>query len=237
MKNINLLLVLPGVLAIQSVFSQTSTHLTLSDQYPAAGKKISLDYDPTGTSLDGKKEIKAAVFYLDNKDYPAADVDLKADGKFLKGDFSVPDNAKAFYIKISSGEDVDNNNDKGYVYLVYKDKHPIEGAYASEGYMLLSGMGNYFAKIKADNEEGEALYKKEFALYPQSEKEYQTNYYYMIGRNPAKKPLLLKKITELEKSNDEKDLMLAANLLSFTKNDKSADSLNAIIKTKFPDGL
>jgi thiol-disulfide isomerase/thioredoxin len=236
MKNLKLLLALPGLLAIQSVVAQTNTHLKLSDQYPTPGEKITLTYDPAGTVVDGKKDISAAVYYLDNKTYPVADIDLKPDGQLLKGEIDIPATAKAFFIKISADDKVDNNNDKGYVYLVYKGKQPVGGAYASEGYFLSSGMGAYFAKIKSDVNGGVELYKKEFALYPQSQKEYQANYYSMIARSPEYKAEVSLKIELLEKSNDENDLLLAANLLKSTKNINAADSLNTVIKTRFPDG-
>jgi thiol-disulfide isomerase/thioredoxin len=237
MKNMKILFALPGILAMQCAFAQTQTHLKLSDAYPSAGEKITLTYDPAGTALDGKKDLTAAVYYLDNKDYPVADIDLKANEKLLTGEVTVPATAKAFFVKINGGEQVDNNNDKGYVYLVYKDKQPVEGAYAMQAYLLSSGMGTYFAKIKTDNAAGIDLYKKEFAMYPQSEKEYEANYYSFLARVPENKAAVDTKIAILEKSTDEKDLMLAANLLSMSKKIVSADSLNAIIKTKFPDGL
>lgn len=237
MKNLKFLLALPVLLTVQNSFAQTDTHLKLSDQYPAAGEKVTLTYDPAGTVVDGKKDITAAVYYLDNENYPVADIDLKPQGNFLKGEIAIPEMAKAFLIKISSDEKVDNNNDKGYVYLVYKGKQPVEGAYASEAYLLSSGMGAYLAKIKPNVNEGAALYKKEFALYPQSQKEYQGSYYTMIARNPDSKAEIEQKISDLEKSNDEDDLTLAVSLLKLAKNMKGADSLKAVIKTKFPNGM
>src|SRR5882762_1897097 len=171
MKNMKILFALPGILALQCAFAQTDSHLKLSDAYPAAGEKITLTYDPAGTAVDGKKDLAAAVYYLDNKDYPVADIDLKPNGKLLAGEITVPATAKAFFIKISSDQIVDNNNEKGYIYLVYKDKQPVEGAYAMQGYFL-AGMGNRFAKIKADPKESAEAYKKEFTLYPGSKKDY-----------------------------------------------------------------
>ncbi|MDB5131120.1 MAG: resA 6 [Mucilaginibacter sp.] len=237
MKNLKVLLAIPCLLAGQSLFAQIESHVKLSNNYPSANEKVTVTYDPAGTVVEGKKDIGAVVYYLDNKDYPAADIDLKADGKLLKGDFTVPATAKAFFIKISAGNQVDNNDEKGYVYLVYKDKKPIEGAYASEGFMLSSGMGTMLAKIKTDNINGIALYKKEFALYPQSERDYQSNYYMLIARDPQYKVAVNEKIESLEKSADEKDLMMAVFLLKMSKNSKAADSLNANIKTRFPDGI
>jgi peroxiredoxin len=236
MKNLKFLLALPGLLAIQSVFAQTDTHLKLSDQYPAAGEKITLKYDPAGTVVDGKKDITATVYYLDNKTYPAADIDLKPDGQLLKGEIDIPATAKAFFVKISADDKVDNNNDKGYVYLVYKGKQPVEGAYASEGFFYSGTAGQRIAKIKPDVGNAVELYKKEFALNPKSEKDYEQQYYYILARNPEYKASVYEKINALEKSDKEDDLMLASGLLRIGKNVKGADSLYTVIKTKFPDG-
>jgi len=237
MKILNLSLSVVLLLAFQHVSAQTDSHVILSDSYPKAGETVTVTFDPAGTVVDGKSNITAIVYYLDNKDYPAADIDLKPESGLLKGNISIPDQAKAFYIKISADNQVDNNNEKGYVYLVYKGKQPVPGAYASEAYMLTSGMGTQLAKIKMiDKDAGLALYKQEFDLYPQSEKEYQANYYLYLARNPEYKAQVADKIESLEKSSDEKDLMLAANLLRMTKNIKAAESLNAVIKSQFPEG-
>lgn len=236
MKILKPLLVLPALLAFQIVFAQNDSHLKLSDQNPAAGEKITLTYDPAGTVTEGEKDIAATVYYLDNKNYPAEDIDLKPDGKFFKGDITVNPTAKAFFIRISSGKDVDNNSDKGYVYLVYSGKQPVEGAYASEAFFYSGGAGAYFAKIKPDLGKAADLYKKEFALNPKSKKEYETGYYYLIARIPEYKADVNEKINTLEKSDKEADLMLATSLLRLSNNTKAMDSLNVVIRTRFPDG-
>lgn len=236
MKILKSLLVLPALTALQTVFAQEQ-HLKLSDEFPSAGEKITLTYDPAGTVVDGKKDITGTVFYLDDKKFPADDITLKADGKLLRADITINPLAKAFIIKMAAENDVDNNNDKGYIFLVYKDKQPVEGAYASEAFALSSGMGGYIAKIKNDLPKAEELYKKEFALYPKSEKEYGFGYYNMLSKMPEHKAEVDAKISSLEKSNNEDDLMLASNLLRVTKNTKEQDSLNAVIRTKFPIGI
>lgn len=235
MKILKSLLVLPALVSVQIAFAQEQ-HLKLSDEFPKAGEKITLTYDPASTVTDGKKDITGAVFYLDNKNSPADDINLRPDGKLLKGDITINPSAKAFIIKIASEEGIDNNNDKGYIFLVYKDKQPVEGAYANEAFALSSGMGGYIAKIKTDIPKANELYKKEFALYPKSEKEYGFGYYSMLSKEPEHKAEVNAKISSLEKSNDENDLLLASGLLRVTKNTKAMDSLNAVIRTKFPDG-
>ena len=236
MKPLKTLLALLFVLFVQHVFAQTETHLRLSDACPAVGEKITLMYDPAGTVTEGKKDINAVVYYFDNKNYPASDIDLKPDGKLLKGEILIPENIKAFFIKISSNELVDNNNGKGYVYMVYKDKQPVEGAYAVNANIISRGLGNYLAKIKNDNNKAIALYQKENVAYPKSEKEYQDNYYTLLAKSRESKPAVINKIHSLEKETGEKDLILAAKLLRALNNIKGADSLNTIINIKFPNG-
>jgi peroxiredoxin len=236
MKKLKALLLFPGLLVANNLIAQTNEHLILSNANPEAGKKINITYDPTGTVTDGKKEITGVVYFLDNKLYPAADIAFKNDGKLLKGEIAIPENTKAFFVKIASDGAIDNNNEAGYVYLIYKDKQPVSGAYAMKGYMLSSGMGAALAKIKTNLIEGLASYKQELALHPETEKEYQNLYYSMLTRSSDSKDIVAKKITSLKNSTDEKDLMLAVTLLKATKDVKGADSLTAAIKTKFPDG-
>ncbi|WP_413666758.1 redoxin domain-containing protein [Mucilaginibacter sp. Mucisp86] len=236
MKPHKSIMLVPALLVMQSAFAQKN-HLTLSDNYPSPTEKVKITYDPAGTPVAGKKDIGAEIYYINGKDNPATDIDLKADGSSLSGDFTIPATAKAFFIKIFSDGDIDNNNDKGYVYLVYKDKKPVQGAYEAQGY-ILSGVGNNFAKIKTDSEEGLALFKKEYDAYPQAEKPYQFNYYYILAKkkDPATTATLNAKVKSLEKSTVEKDLILAANILNWRNQKPSADSLGEIIKAKYPKG-
>lgn len=236
MKNLNLLLLI-GVFCIKNATAQTTPHLKLSTDKPEAGKKIILTYDQAGSITDGKKDIGAVVYFLDNKSYPVSDVVFKPEGKLLTGEVSIPENAKAFFVKISGEGQIDNNNDKGYVYLIYKGNKPVSGAYAMKGYMLTSGMGAALAKIKTDDVEGLASYKQEIALHPETEKDYQDNYYFFLSRKPENKELITTKIASLQNSKEEKDLILATSLLRLTKNVKAADSLTTIVKMRFPNGV
>lgn len=238
MKKLTLLFALSGILTLQSVVAQINSHLNLSDAYPSPGEKITVTYDPSGTPLDGKNDLNAVVYFVDNKDYPVADLSLKPSKKLLKGDFTIPASAKAFFVKISKDQIVDDNSEKGYLYLVYKDKKPVEGAYASKAYVLSSGMGNAVAKIKTDPNEAFTLYKYEFRIYPQSKKDYQNMYDALLasGKSSEFKTELDKEIARLAKSNDEKDLILASNLLQNAKKTAQADSITAVIEAKYPDG-
>jgi|GEM_PF-2543270 len=176
MKKLKLLFAIFAMLYIQHINAQPQARLNLSDSYPEAGEKITLTYNPTGAFGHNKKAIKASVYFMDYKKFQVSNISLKPDGNSLKGEFIVDKTAKAFFVKISSGEEVDNNNDTGYLYAVYKDKKPVVGAYASEAYFYSSGFGTEYAKVTKDIKKGAELYKKEFLLYPQHSDEYQKDY-------------------------------------------------------------
>jgi hypothetical protein len=238
MKPHKSILLLPIMLTVQIAFAQGS-HLTLSDNYPSASEKIKIAYKPAGTSLSGKKNISAQVFFIDGKDYPVKDVDLKGRGQLLEGEFSIPATAKAFFVKIFSGTDIDNNDGKGYIFPVYKNKKPVARAYESEGFILAaSEVGANFGGIKTDDDAAIALYKKEHDVYPGGEKKYEFNYYYLISekQDERSRAVLISNVNILKKSDKEADLHLAAAIYGWLGEKSSADSLINVIKTRFPKG-
>ncbi|HVV53926.1 MAG TPA: TlpA disulfide reductase family protein [Mucilaginibacter sp.] len=234
MKNLKNLLLFITLMVAQNLLAQSNSNLQLSDLHPAAGEKVSFTYDPSGTPLDGKTNIEAMVYFLDHKDYPAADIDLKQDGKLLKGEFAIPAAAQALLVKLSSDKVVDNNNNKGYVYLIYKDGKPVENAYASNGDVYLTII-DYYAGIKSSAALGIPLYHKELELYP-GNKNAEKAYYTAIAGIPAYKDEFDKKLNSLKNSTNEDDLMLAYNMLSRARNTIEADALAKQIRKLFPNG-
>jgi tetratricopeptide (TPR) repeat protein len=230
------ILLLSALLVMQGAFAQKS-RVSLSDNFPSASEKLKISYSSAGAVLAGKKDISAQVFFIDGKDFPVADVDLKVSGQLLEGEFEIPAGAKAFCIKIFSGADIDNNNDKGYIFPVYKNKKPVAGAYESEGFILTGPVVAGFAKIKTDYDAAIALYKQEHDVYPEGEKIYEHNYYYLMGHKPdLYEAILTDKVKSLKKSNKEGDLVLAASIYTWLGEKMSADSLNNEIKIKFLKG-
>lgn len=176
MKNLKLPFAIFGLLCVQLVDGQPQTRLKLSDPYPAALEKLTFSYSPAGIFQHNKKAIKAAVYFMDYKKFQISTINLKKSGNSLTGEFVIDKTAKAFFVKISSGKNVDNNSGSGYLYPVYRDKKPVVGAYASQAYFYSSGFGTSYAKVKKDIKIGAELYKKEFLSYPQNSDEYQKDY-------------------------------------------------------------
>ncbi|MEO6521677.1 MAG: redoxin domain-containing protein [Mucilaginibacter sp.] len=237
MKKHVALLVMPGVMALQAAFAQADAHLKLGNEHPMAGQKVSFVYNATGTPVDGKKITTAEVHYLDGKDYPVDDITLTADGKLLKGTITIPATAKAFFIKLASDEVVDNNDDKGYMFPIYKGAKPVEGAYAAEAYTLFSGMGQALAKIKTDKAAALALYKEEYSMYPGNTQDVANYVSLLVGtKDAADMATARQKIADLAKTGDEKNMLTASNLYARIKMQPASDSLKAIVTAKFPNG-
>jgi thiol-disulfide isomerase/thioredoxin len=237
MKNLKPILFLLAMLAMQISFAQSTSQLKLSNPYPEKGEKLSFTYDPAGTVLAAVPgKVEATVNFVEATGYPNTPVVLQADGKIYKGEFTVSTGANAFFIKFNVGKTIDDNAGKGFISLVYKDQKPVQGAYAGHAYILFSGMGTVLAKITRNVDEAAVLYRKEFELYPQSQKTYEQQYYAALSQNPANAELIAKKVTELMKSSEEKDLIFATSLLRNSGKAADADSLTKTVKTRFPSG-
>lgn len=237
MKNLKSLMLLLAMLTMQISFAQNTAHLKLSNPYPERGEKLSFTYDPAGTVLAGLPgKIEATVNFVEGTGYPNAPVVLQSEGKLYKGEFTVSAGANAFFVKVNVDKTIDDNAGKGFISLVYKDQKPVQGAYAGNAYILFSGMGTVLAKITRDVDGAVDLFRKEFALYPQSQKTYDQQYYSALAQNPANASLINKKIAELRNSAEESDFLFAMNLLRASGQTAGIDSLTKLAKVKFPMG-
>jgi peroxiredoxin len=236
MKTLKLLFAVCALFVINNAFAQ-SAHLTLSDAYPQAGEKLTLSYNTAGSPLEGKTAAAAIIYWLDGKTYPAVAVDFKANGKLLTADVQVPDSAQAFAVKMTSPDSIDNNAGKGYVYMVYKGETPVPGAYASLAYVNV--VYRNLGIDKSDMDAAVADLDKEFALYPTGKTKYKSNYflYPAYSKSSANKILAMRIVDSLEKSSDEKDNYAAADMLYRMRKGDKGDSLIAVMKVKFPNGI
>jgi peroxiredoxin len=236
MKKINTFWLSAGLLCVQHVMAQTPSPLKLSTTYPEVGKKITVTYDSVGTDVGGKKDIAAIVYFFDNKSYPVSDIALKKSGKTFKGEFTIPVTAKAFAIKVVAEDKTDNNYGNGYLYQVFNGKEPVPGAYAMAGYAN-AGTGRNLGAMSVNMDKAFDLYKKEFVLHPELEKDYQDPYYVYLNRSPVEKVLAAEKLEKLKKSSDEKDLILAARILAEQKQITEVEAIFTDIRTRFPNGI
>jgi thiol-disulfide isomerase/thioredoxin len=102
--------------------------LELNSAKPQAGATIRFNYHTS----DQSGNLRGALIYYSPKDVNhsfAEDIILnrQASGSY-QGSFLLPKNAIAFAIKFSSGNAVDSNNGKGYLYPVFTGGEPVKGS-------------------------------------------------------------------------------------------------------------
>ncbi|WP_457127178.1 redoxin family protein [Mucilaginibacter sp. HD30] len=236
MKNLKPLMLLLAMPTMQISFAQNTSRLKFSNSYPEKNEKISFTYDVTPDLAKVSGKLEGTAWFIEDTGYPSTPITIEGDGKTFKGEFNVSPGARAFFIKINKGTTVDNNDGKGFTSLVYKDQKPLEGAYASNAFILGSGIGTSYAKITRSADDAVLLFKKEFEIFPQSEKKYANNYYAYLAANPANASLVNRRISELKSSSDENDLAFAMNLMRTMGQTSGIDSLTKVIKIKFPMG-
>jgi thiol-disulfide isomerase/thioredoxin len=233
------MLSVPNLVNEDIVNAQENNHLILSNIHPAPGEQLTFAYNATGTVLEGKGKPDAIFFYLDGERCLGGDVELTSNGKLLKGAFTVPKSARGFAIKLSVGDAVDDNNGQGYYYYTYGHDQPVTGAYAAKADFLSTGWSDGYAKVKGNAVQATALYKKELDLHPNFGLKVQRKYYSLLAsaKDPASNALAADQLKVLLASRFENDLITASYMLDDMEKTKSADSLNAVVKKKFPNGL
>jgi hypothetical protein len=215
-----------------STVAQTSTRLVLSNQYPKVGEELTFTYYFDGSNIDSRS-LQATIFFLSNDQFPVIDADLKREGKLLKGEFMIPEDATAFCIKVSDGETMDNSD--SYLYLVYNNNVPVKGAYANEAEAV--GLFSGLFGLKKNMERSASLYKQEFDRYPDLESAYEDNYLLtLFYSNAEDQQVAYRRANVLAESNWEKNMISALNYYRHSKKIAQADSLLNVIKEKFPDG-
>lgn len=201
-------------------------------------KKLEVKYDPSGTSLQGKDSIKAIVYFIGrSKMLQRVELPLNGNRSGWKLSSNVPDSAVVLSISFESPDgSKDNNKGKGYLLPLYKKDKPVPFAYAQMSNMV-SGIPYGDERIKKDQALALAYMQQELQYYPDHESLFRNSYFNMLANSPSKedKVLLVQKLSQM-RSDKEEDLMMAQLYLSYFGNKQQADSLDQLLKTRFPSG-
>lgn len=223
-------------------------NLKLSTSYPIPGQKVKLTYNPAGTPLEGKPQIGATLFYITgNVQASCQNINLHIAGTQWEGNFTVPVNSKAFFIKpfvpeveplfLHMEKEIDNNHDKGYVYMVYQNKVPVKGAYAAISSIYWGG-GSSWGKIKSDVPVAFQSLQKELTLYPVLKADYNRNYILLLANvNKEQHPEVIATTADsLAGLSNEADNRIAITLYKMLKDTVKGKQVTEHIKTTYPNG-
>lgn len=178
----------------------------------------------------GVKDYQKVAYAWDN-DYKAEQVyQLKPDGNRWTCDIAIPAKARIFFVTRPRGKYTAASPEVVCHGIIYKNKRPVSGAYILSAYNQNSLNDQPISTIN-DIDYVNILdsYRKEFELYPDSP--FNLSFSGIVG--PGNREALLKKATEFEKSNAEKVMMMARGILRAIWQTKKPDSVN----TKLPAGV
>lgn len=220
--------------------STTIGPLTLSSDRPHQGDKLSVRYQADSGTLAGKEQLQGTLYYaVDNKIY-AQELPLSDSGKAWTGTLSLPDSAQAFALKFAADDETDNNGDSAYIFLVYgASGKPIAGALAAES-NFYNGLGSNLLNVKANPDTALILLKKDIAEHPALMTDWQGTYLstLLVVKKDSAYPEIQKQLKEMlaGDSLSEAKYNMAVNLYRRMKMTATADSLNGVIKAKYPQG-
>src|SRR4029077_6718068 len=123
-------------------------------------------------------------------------------------DFVVPSTAKALMFRFSSDTIIDNNKGEGYMYAVYKNNKPIQGA---SGSMAKIYSGRNQGRIKPNSEKALSLMNDEFEHYPASKNKFAFIYLNLLAnsKKDEDKKTLEAALKEFAATDNETALMAA----------------------------
>ncbi|MFD3003934.1 peroxiredoxin family protein [Pontibacter toksunensis] len=223
---------------------ETAGNLVLDRDQPRQGETMMFTYQPTGTELEGEKEITAVAYEFDQGKMHAYDVLLKKSKTNWKGTLKPSKTAKGLYLKFQNSyrEDsnykVDRNKGKGYPILLHnKRNHLVPGATLVTAAMLQEAQ--YHLKIKYDPKLALILFEQEFEREPELKRPYIMAYIKALlearGKENAVVLGALDWLALQPNLTEEEMLVLHKMYRDYGKPDK-ADAYNFLLRKHWPKG-
>ncbi len=231
-----------------------SSRLSGIPKPPVAGTTIEVVYTPKGGPLEGKGDLVALVYMYNFYQWELGDVELKQEGDIWKGKFAIPANCAFMAFKFQStwsqfAEVSDNNDDKGYLYVVADaNNQPLPGGNLAWGLFRKpsAGLGiyNYFSQNFKEIEQ-DALYfwyQKELRDHQQYADVFFPTMMSIIQKQtgerfPEAAAMFFTIFSQQNPAISEENYATMENLYRFALKDPvKADSIRQLIKKKYPNG-
>lgn len=227
-----------GIALVFVITQANAQKITFSSLKPEAGKPISFKYDPEGGALAKLTDVKCDAYTFVNAKQKVVNVPLEKVGNIYEGNFT-PVDSTSFAVYVFKAGDTKDENPNGYYTLFNQNGKPTAMAYYWEA-QFFNGMGKYFSGAEVDKAKAVNSYEKSFAVDPKLRTTYAVPYLslqYSIDKAQGEK-LALQEIASTNAIADKKeaDYSRMANVYNVIKRKSSADSLNNLVKAKFPTG-
>lgn len=209
---------------------------------PAPGDDITVKYNAEGTDLEGMKFETTA--YLMNGDRPKAmEVSMEKMEGIYVGKIATSEATKAVFVTLGNSDKgkKDDNEEKGYKTLMYKNGKPVEGAYMAKS--AAYGFEYRTLGVKRDFDKALKYMKKEFKDYPKSMEDgknfRQMAYYAKQTGDESSNTKIDAKIEVLtsQKTKSDDEWMLLTYLLKNKGEEDKAKEMDDAYRLANPDGM
>ena len=220
---------------------------TCSPEKPVPGETVTIQYDPTGTPLEGLTTFDAVAYLFDfdqNDMAVAIEIPLKKEGNSYMGTVATTKTATAllFGFENLEAKKSDNNDENGYKVLFYQSDRSkaVPGAYATKS-MIFGGYG-YLGGVKTDREKALTLMQTEFELNPSSKQNVKFyGFYGALGNRLKNEEVVAEvkaRIAEMTsgKKVTEAQLLDARGYCYSLGDQDQAKAIEAKMKEKYPKG-
>lgn len=222
-----------------AVFTQSyAQKLTFSSSKPVAGEPVTFIYDPSGGNLAQLANVKCVAFTFINKKVKQVKLDLTKEGVVYKGNMPTVDST-AFILFSFNADGTKDESGNPYFTHFYENGKPTAMAYYWEA-MYWSIYGPPYGGIVADKAKAIVAFENSFLADPKLKDTYVVNYLglqYGVDKIKGGQMIAETIASYNKKEATEDNLLKMASLYSTLKKKPSADSVYAIVKTKYPKGV
>ena len=211
---------------------------SITPDKPEAGQTISVVFKADSTKLAGADSVSMTVYQYGVKPINAVEINLKKYNGAWTGQFGTTDSTRGVLIKFSSKDQVENNNNKGYVVKIYdKNGEPVAGCLAGLG-DALNSWAPYYLDLDKDRNLAVKYFNDDFKKHPEIKNDYLDAYLNLetgLYRDKADSIISseLKPVESL-KSKNEKELSLLAKWYSRAGEAKKAEEYTDLLKNEYP---
>ncbi|MET0243500.1 MAG: hypothetical protein ABW174_08525, partial [Flavitalea sp.] len=237
MKRLSFLAILIAGMVVNVAAQQP---LQFQPEKPKPGEKITITYNPSGTTLMGLENPEAVLYLLEGALPLAKEVKLTKSGTNYTGEFTTNDTTNALFIVFEKDGKKDMNAADGYyTYLYSPEGQPVKGARKDVALIFNSYGGIWGMERNADK--AMSLNKEELAVFPSIKKEKPLDVIALLYSSKDEADINeMKTALAVAASNPnatEAELLSAKGYYSNKFKDKDkADELDNQIKVKFPNG-
>ena len=226
-------------LLLVAINSYGQSNFSFIPEKPQAGDPITITYTPSGLITNTDLALEAVGYnFPGKKGMSAQEIQMKKSGQAFSGTINTDTSSNLVFFKFSAGDQIDNNNNKGYWIQLYKDGKLKKGSDYSVA-LFYRSLGRD-AGIDPTYDEALKYMDKEYDRFPEEKKNDIVAYlrlYNQVHKDLAA-VLIQKEIESAMKAGlkDEDDYDKVQRLYALNNLTQQSGFIEQLKKEKFPEG-